>query len=220
LKTRETTIFQFLLLGKKIFKLKYTLYIVTSNKKMELFKKKEKKEENVEEIPKFPDIPKLPELPDFETQDDNPQERISQLPSFPNGSLGNKFSQYSIKNAVTGKKEEEEDDADEFGDEEEIGQKMQPLLAREEPRRSYPMETMVSKPKDEEARFIRIDKFEESSKAFEEVKKQSAEIEKMFGDLKKIKDEEEKEMEIFESEIKKIKEKIENIDKNIFYNAG
>jgi hypothetical protein len=207
-------------LEKKIFKLKYTLYIVTSNKKMELFKKKEKKEENLEEIPEFPDIPKLPELPDFETQDENPQERISQLPSFPTGSLGNKFSQYSIKNAVTGKKEEEEDNANEFAPEEEVGQRMQPILSREEVRKSYPAETISSKPKEEEARFIRIDKFEESSKAFQEIKKQSAEIEKMFGDLKKVKEEEEKEMEIFESEIKKIKEKIESIDKNIFYNAG
>jgi hypothetical protein len=175
---------------------------------MGLFKKKEEK---IEEVSSFPDIPKLPELPEFANVEENPDERVSQLPSFPQGSLGNRFSQYSIKNAVTGKREEE---ADEFIDEE---QEIQEPSIRKV--RDYETEVSTSRIKNEEPRFIRIDKFEESSKAFEEIKKQAGEIEKMFGDLKKVKEEEEKEMGIFESEIKKIKEKIENIDKNIFFDV-
>jgi len=177
---------------------------------MGLFKKKEEK---IEEDPGFPDVPALPELPEFANVEENPDERISQLPSFPQGSVGNKFSQYSIKNAVTGKKEEEEG---EFVEEE---QEIEEPFAREEPRRNYQPELRTSGTKSEEPRFIRMDKFEESSKAFEEIKKQAGDIEKMFGDLKNVKEEEEKEMGIFESEIKKIKEKIENIDKNIFFDV-
>jgi hypothetical protein len=191
---------------------------------MELFKKKEKGDENVNAVPKFPDIPRLPELPEFEDLDEDSSEKISQLPSFPQGSLGNKFSQYSIKNAVTGKKEEENEDVDEFAEFER--QTIQPRTKEDfsqTSRRVYEPERMpvsASSQKNDEPRFIRIDKFEESEKAFNEIKKQATEIEKLFNDLKRVKEEEEKEMSIFETEIKKIKEKIENIDKNIFYEKG
>jgi len=77
---------------------------------MGLFTKKEKKEEikkSTTGVPELPELPKLPELPPMHelSHEDN---QLPQLPTFPNNSLGNKFSQNTIKEAVAGKKEEKE----------------------------------------------------------------------------------------------------------------
>ncbi len=87
-----------------------------------------KKEDARKEAPKFdslsslPKLPELPELPSLKTDRDS----IQQLPSFPTSSLGERFSQSTIKEAVTrssaekndfyseGKKGEEGRKADEF----------------------------------------------------------------------------------------------------------
>ena len=63
---------------------------------MGLFGKKEKKSE-VE----IPTLPKLPKLPDFPEMSD---EGIRQLPSFPSSQIGKKFSQDTIKDAVSGER--------------------------------------------------------------------------------------------------------------------
>ncbi len=177
---------------------------------MGLFKKKEKKED----IPRLPDLPKLPELPEL-PEEENSEERIPQLPSFPNSSLGNKFSQDTIKEAVTGEKEREEVNADEFVEEESIQMMRKPLTKEGERKEPYPKIGKI-RSKEPEPIFIRIDKFEEGSQTFEEVKNQVSEIEKMFEEIKKIKEKEERELEFWEEEIKQIKEKIEKIDNNIF----
>src|SRR3989339_241874 len=66
----------------------------------------DKKEENQNpEIPMLPEFPKLPELPRLsEIQEEGEEEEIEdspkqihQLPSFPHNSLGDKFSQNTIK---------------------------------------------------------------------------------------------------------------------------
>lgn len=176
---------------------------------MGLFKKKEKKEE--EAIPRLPDIPTLPELPEFRDTDDYSNEKLAQLPSFPNSFAGNKFSQHSIKDAVTGK-EEVEEEADDFAMRDDR-QMMQKPPIKEEDFYSRPMKL---KEKSTEPLFIRIDKFEDGSKAFEEVKKQVSEIEKLFNDLKRVKESEDSEIKSFENQIKQIKDKLENIDRNIF----
>lgn len=173
---------------------------------MGFFKKKEKKEE---EIPRLPELPKLPEFPEIKGDS---IEKITPLPSFPNGSLGNKFSQDTIKEAVTGKKEEEVE-ADEFA-EESIQMMRKPLIKENIEREIYPR--IERKTKETEPLFVRIDKFEEASRIFEETKRQISEIEKMFLDIKTIKEKEEKELEFWEGEIKQVKEKIENINNNIF----
>jgi len=79
--------------------------------------KKSKKSKGVSDYK----LPELPELPEFPSVDFPPkgsamkqEESLPQLPSFPNSSIGKKFSQESIKDAVSGKKEvvgevEEED---------------------------------------------------------------------------------------------------------------
>jgi CRISPR/Cas system CMR-associated protein Cmr1 (group 7 of RAMP superfamily) len=155
-------------------------------------------------------------------------EHLPQLPSFPTGSLGNRFSQNSIKEAVTGRKEVEGVQANEFADENSMQMMQRPHVREEAERTDYsrmekPIERTAEGPirtKEAEPIFIRIDKFEEGSQTFEEVKKKISEIEKMLNDIKKVKEEEEKELEFWEDEITKIKEKIDKIDKNLFSQSG
>ncbi len=190
---------------------------------MGLFGKKEKKgnDEKRTSNPDIPELPKLPELPDFK---ETGREKYSQLPRFPNDSLGDKFSQNTIKEAVAGEKEvgafgadefpskkrmmhqpfEEEEDEEEF--EEELRSKPLPGGFRE----------MAKRVKEVEPIFIRIDKFEESLHSFEKAREQIKEIEKMLGDVKKLKEEEEKEIGNWEKEVQKIKQEIEKIDQDIF----
>ncbi len=174
---------------------------------MGLFKKKE----TGEEIPKLPELPRLPELPAFPRVREESEEQLPLLPSFPNSSLGEKFSQDTIKKAVTGRKRVEEVEPDEFA-EEEMPMMQRPLVAEPRRREFYPQPVK----KEEEPIFIRIDKFEEGSRTFEDVKKQVAEIERTLDDVKKVKEDEEKELMSWEEEIKQIKEKLEKIDNNIF----
>lgn len=86
---------------------------------MGLLKKKKKPQKGVSDY----NLPELPDLPEFPSIDSPPNdssfkenESLPKLPSFPNNKVGNKFSQESIKEAVTGKKEvvEEDEDADDF----------------------------------------------------------------------------------------------------------
>jgi len=178
---------------------------------MGLFKKKEKKQE----IPRLPELPALPELPDVPKTEDFSDEKISELPSFPNDSLGDKFSQNTIKEAVSGKKRVEEVEANEFAGEG-IGMRgMRKPLVREGTEREF-FPKVEQKMMEEEPVFVRMDKFEEGSKEFEEIKEKITEIEKMFRDIKEIKEKEERELEFWKEEIRNIKEKIERVDKNIF----
>lgn len=208
---------------------------------MALFKKKEKKEEKSSEIPKLPEIPQLPEMlespraekemnnfagtkPNFSlgkpmvsrpesVREENKKDQLPQLPSFPNGSLGNKFSQDTIKEAITGRKEEEVE-AEGFAEKMPM---MQRSLERERTEKeNYAPLSQKTKPKGTEPIFIRIDKFEEGSRTFEDVKRKISEIENMFIDLKAVREKEEKELGVWEEEIKQIKGKIEKIDSDIF----
>jgi hypothetical protein len=103
---------------------------------MGLFKKKQK-EAPKQEISKIPELPKLPELPafsDFNSQkisriEEFPSDsrQLTPLPSFPTSSFGKKFSQNTIKNAVTG---QEEDEKVNYNEEEEIPMIPSPLKKR------------------------------------------------------------------------------------------
>ncbi|MCK9595657.1 hypothetical protein M0R19_00530 [Candidatus Pacearchaeota archaeon] len=179
---------------------------------MGLFKKKE---ETKNEVPRLPELPRLQELPEFPSEESN--EELPQLPSFPKNTLGNKFSQDTIKEAITGRKEEEVE-ADEFvdEDEEEHVQMMRKPLTKEGTKKDSYSPFEKAKTKEAEPIFIRIDKFEEGSQTFEEVKKQIVNIERMFEDVKKVKEKEDRELGFWEAEIKQIKDKIEKIDNNIF----
>jgi len=192
---------------------------------MALFKKKEIKQG----IPTLPELPKLPELPEFPETENFSDEELPQFPSFPNDSLGNRFSQNTIKEAVTGRKEVEGVEADEFAGEElpEEGERMRgmrrPLVREETDTGFFPkieQDNMRDTMTEAEPIFVRIDKFEEGSKEFDEVRKKVTEIENMFENVKKIKEKEKRELELWEDEIRNIKEKIEKIDRNIFSRLG
>jgi hypothetical protein len=113
---------------------------------MGLFAKKDKKEEikkpfsvtpRVSELPELSDLPKLPELPSI---DDNEysDEAVPKLPSFPTNSLGIKFSQNIIKEAVSGKKEVAGVfDANDFSEEEDSEIMHKPLKPIREEARDY-----------------------------------------------------------------------------------
>ena len=55
-------------------------------------------------------IPSLPKLPDFANMDFE-EDQIHKLPSLPGNSLGTKFSQDTIKEAVAGEKEDFDEDS-------------------------------------------------------------------------------------------------------------
>ncbi len=67
------------------------------------FNKKEeiKRDSTKMSLPDFPKLPELPELPPLTSP--KQKESLPQLPSFPTSSLGEKFSQNTIKDAVSGK---------------------------------------------------------------------------------------------------------------------
>jgi len=168
-----------------------------------------KKKEEKKETPSLAELPKLPELPKEKMKDLG---SIHKLPSFPNDSFGKKISQDTIKEAVTGKKEER----DAF---EENKMKRHPEEMGELPYEKeipHEFQEAAQKVKSAEPIFIRIDKFEEGLKIFDKIKSQITDIEKMLREIKEIKEKEEQELQNWESEIKKTKEQIEKIDKDIF----
>jgi len=183
---------------------------------MGLFSKKEKKSE--EGIPELPRLPRLPDLPNWE------EKNISSLPSFPSSPAGKRFSQESIKDAVSGKKEEDDFYADEFPNSE--------MRMMREPLRK-PMTEEVEEEIDEEFSespvsptktfkqetepvFVRIDKFEEGLRTFEAIKSQISEIEKILAETRRIKEKEDIELRSWENELKRMKGEIEKISRDIF----
>jgi len=195
---------------------------------------KKKKEDEKKKVPSLSELPKLPEFPKIDKGNaDDMIEPIHQLPSFPKNSLGEKFSQNTIKEAVSGKKEDEEVfEADDLVPiPRDIPMMQEPLrkpLTRELPPlkkgKRITLDSRIPKKLKEAERemkvtepiFIRIDKFEEGLQIFEKTKNKISEIEKMLRDIRKIKEEEEKELSFWENEMQSIKKQIEKIDQDIF----
>jgi hypothetical protein len=189
---------------------------------MGLFNKKLKKEEEKRKttgLEKLPELPKLPDFPDFE--EPRKKEPLSKLPRFPNNSFGQKFSQHTIKEAVTGGKEDDEEvpEADEFVLRNEqmmqrpLGENFRKPMTRPIP---VTFREAARKVREIEPIFIRIDKFEESLHSFDKAKGQLTEIDKMLRNIKKLKEEEEKELNVWEREVQATKQEIEKIDQDIF----
>jgi hypothetical protein len=212
---------------------------------MGLFKKKQKEEEKTG-ISKIPELPRLPELPVFSSFNSSQlpeleeppknSKQLAQLPSFPTSSFGRKFSQSTIKDAVTGQEEGEEVN---YNEEEEIPMIPTPLKKRvvetydpekkeyDFARQSYEQEGEKSyeqkkyfEPKaatrEEEPIFIRMDKFEENLKVLEQTKKQIRELENLLKETKELKQKESQELSSWESELQQLKLRIEKVDKDIF----
>lgn len=176
---------------------------------MGLFSKKKKEEIS---LPKLPELPRLPELPEEYMRENE----LSQLPSFPSNSFGNKFSQNAIKEAITGGEEVDEIDADES-----IGTRMMhesPMQYTEEIEEETPSEIKKATKlvKNAGPVFIRIDKFEKSLEVFERAKKKIVEIEKMLKEIRHLKEKEESEIVNWEKDIQTTKEQIERVDKELF----
>ena len=177
---------------------------------MGLFKKKTQEIEgsmiNSSQPPLLPKLPQLPEIPGMESRQFFKEPPIK-LPKYPSNPLGNQFSQNIIKDAVTGKKE------DDFGDEDDFEQ-FEKLRKIPMPNSQLIRNNQESISK--EPVFIRIDKFEESLNIFQKAQKQIDEIENMLSDIKKVREDENREIDHWEKEMQNIKIQIEKIDKDIF----
>lgn len=85
------------------------------------FNKQEERKEMPREAP-LPELPELPKLPDFSDFNSSKKEKepLHKLPTFPNSSFGDKFSQNTIKEAVKGspkpmpEEKEDDDEADDY----------------------------------------------------------------------------------------------------------
>jgi hypothetical protein len=199
------------------------------------------KQNKKEEIPSLPELPELPGLNEFsESENFEEEKEFHKLPSFPSSSLGNKFSQDAIKEAVSGGEEGDEEvfDADEFAPNMQGMQMMpqkpfsMPLEKRGFQKRSYPEEYSprefqtgdIPSSFSEASRivrkaepiFVRLDKFEESLELFDKIKKKISEMDKMLEEIRIIKENEEKEIISWEKEIQTIKQQIKKIDDDIF----
>ena len=181
---------------------------------MGLFGKK-KEEIKKEAIPSLAELPKLPEL----NSPNKTKEEFHQLPSFPSSSIGKKFSQESIKEAVKG----EDTDFENFNPEEVIeGSLKKPQIRELE--NEVESEEMISHGRglrtrntvEAEPIFIRIDKFEDAMKIFDNTKRQLSDIEHILENVKKVKDEEEKEIREWENNLKNMRSQIEKVDRDIF----
>lgn len=181
-----------------------------------------KKENLIEEdLPSLPELPRLPKLPEFPETDEAESKKPVQLPRFPNNSLGKKFSQETIKEAVTGKKEGEwGGQADDFVERKRMMQKPQKnreieerFEIEKEPEKTPKFESSITK---QEPIFIRVDKFEDSKKIFEQAKEKISDIEKTLREIKELREDEEKELNSWEKEMISVKENISKIDKELF----
>lgn len=183
---------------------------------MALFGKKQKKEEM--EMPALPELPKLPDLPNMRDDDD-----VRQLPSFPSNSIGKRFSQDSIKDAVSGERGGSRFYGEEDEDEEDSNEPFRTPMT-EELEEGPKMEKAMKKPEmrgqgfREEAGpvFVRIDRFEDGLRTFENIKTQISEIERMLSDTRRLKEKEEAELHSWEEELKRMKTEIEKIGADIF----
>ena len=121
---------------------------------MGLFKKRNQKEEKKKVKEDFSELPELPKLANFsdsprfpELNEDFSEDSLPQLPKYPTSKFGNKFSQNTIKEAVTGGKEEEFL-ADDFDDEQMMPEFPKLNLAR--PKFNFPIK--MGETKDSKAR--------------------------------------------------------------------
>ncbi len=231
----------------------YILQCIYQRCKMSLFGKKENPASSVPQLPKLPILPRLPERPSSPTpayndsqvplkefptldQSDNPQDsyedekEIHQLPSFPTNQFEEKFSQNTIKNAISGR-DKMTNVSNRIPGENlpEMSHPIEGYQIAHEPMEKNPELEKRFIPKDEDEEevrqpstkrekpiFIRIDKFEESLKIFEKTKDKISEIEHLLKETKELKKKEQAELSIWEEEIQKLKLQIEKVDQDIF----
>ena len=201
---------------------------------MGLFSKKEVRKDSARPVSELPRLPNLPDFPEI----DYDSQSISRLPSFPSSSLGTKFSQDTIKDAISGEEEDDEfPQLEDFPEDLEAPQKPMKRPFPMDFRKGLDKREIASLPKKSQFKefqevdsndefrkernfvepvFIRIDKFEEALKIFNDTRKKLSEVEETLKDIRRVKEKEEEELQFWESEIKNLKGKIEKVDKDIF----
>jgi hypothetical protein len=184
---------------------------------------KNKKEETHElaELPALPELPKLPELPP-----DNMQFRPNALPRFPSSALGDKFSQNTIKDAISGEREDDEELADESDELQTMPKFPDGPLTREIPtasdflpkkqKQNYQMPPMRKESHMGGPMYVRLDKFEENMEIFGRIKRQLVGVEKIMNDIRHAKEQEDRELGEWQAKLQTMKEQIEKIDRDIF----
>jgi hypothetical protein len=187
---------------------------------------KNKKEETHElaELPALPELPKLPELPP-----NNMQFKPNALPRFPSSALGNKFSQNTIKDAISGEKEDDEEmDADDSDEELQTMPKLPagPLtrevpvasdfLPKSQKQKNYSPPPMRQESHMGGPMYVRLDKFEDNMGLFDKIKHQMIGVEKILEDIRRAKEQEDKELGEWQAKLQTMKEQIEKIDRDIF----
>ena len=180
-------------------------------------KKEEKKQGFAAPLPELPRLPELPSLDSFSFSHES-RPAIPNLPSYPNSSFGKKFSQNAIKDAISGEKEEREEedfDSDELLEMERsksLPNLVKPsAISQEDYRPRMQMRGGMKEPV-----FIRIDKFEEALNMLDDAKSKVAEMEQMLAHIKKIKEEEDRELKEWEMEIQKMKSDFEKMNSELF----
>ena len=182
---------------------------------MGLFGTSKKEEAKKEMMPQLPSLPRLPDFPGSEEE----MMQIHELPSLPSSYLGTKFSQNTIKDAVTGE-EEVDDYADDFADDD-SRMMQEPLRKPMTTEMGYQRFSQGSRGRDIERGaqgpvFIRLDRFEEAMSVFGTIKRKISEIESSLEEIKRVREKEESELVNWESEIKSMKNQIEKVDRDIF----
>jgi len=193
---------------------------------MGLFSKK-KSDEKILRVPE--ELPKLPDLSDVDRL-------VSQkLPTLPTDKFGERFSRNNIKQAVSGEKEDNDEESsfrdfkkkfEKEGDssltEEEDSKglggfhsqvKVKEASANVAP--NFVSEERTNAPK-EGPIFIHIEEFNEAIRKFKSTRKDLLEVEEVLSKIKEIRVEEAEELKKWEEKIKRTKEQIEVINKNIF----
>jgi len=183
---------------------------------------KKKQEKKLKVNLSLPEIPSLPELPKI----GEGFNELPKLPSYHSNSLGEKFSQTAIRDAVSREKlgDDEVFGADESFPQEEMMRKPRRRLTKEisETGQMKDLPEMKSqrfvKERVRETRpvFVRMDKFEEGLEAFEKTKKKMFEIERFLAEIKRIREKEENELQEWTNEVQTIKKQFEKIDRDLF----
>ncbi len=184
------------------------------------------KKEDAPELADLPALPQLPKLPDFSS--DSMQFKPNALPRFPSSALGDKFSQNTIKDAISGEKEDDEELANE-SDEIQTMPKLPAGPLTKEVSSSIMKESPVEKPAQQRGgysmglsesktgpMYVRLDKFEENIEVFDKIKRQLVGVEKILDDIKRTKEQEDKELGDWQAKLQTMKEQVEKIDKDIF----
>ena len=202
------------------------------------FGKKKERGGSMSSMPSLPELPRLPELPSLSRSPSFERVSLPNLPSYPNSSLGKKFSQNAIKDAVSGEEEDDfEEDEDDFSEEDEImpsplsrigggnaGLQSKPLqgfvkrsaLPEEEYTSRGSLVNSFKRSGKMEPVFIRIDKYEDALNMFDDARKKIVEMEDLLKHIKKIKEDEYRELKDWETETQKIKDDFEKVNRDIF----